>query len=119
MAASKDAPHLTFDAPTGDSTVWYVAFDGVDSYILRNIATGIYLGSKSDPTVPAAQVEGTPEPMAWQIERGPEPETFTLSLRASKGAMRLSDSMVRIAPPPVGWAPAGFPVNQVWRLERA
>ncbi|HZF51708.1 MAG TPA: hypothetical protein VE093_23800 [Polyangiaceae bacterium] len=104
---------------TGDGTdKWDVAFDGKDSYTLRNAKTGLYLGSKADPTRIVPMLEGASEPFAWRIERHEGyPEGFTLSPKSSNGATRLSMSILHIFPTPVGWMEPGAQ-GQVWRLVR-
>jgi hypothetical protein len=97
-----------------DGAKWDVAIDGEGSYTLRNVKTGIYLGSGADPTAPAPMLEGVSEPFAWKIAPGPE-GTFFLSPGRSNGAMRLSTSPLRSYPPRVGWMATGYE-PQDWRL---
>ncbi|WP_433933498.1 hypothetical protein AB3662_04045 [Sorangium cellulosum] len=103
----------------GDNYTWEVAFNGTDSYTLRNVKTGSYLGDDDAPqTIPVPLLKGASRPFLWKIERGVEPETFTLSPKNSNGTMRLAFSIARIFPPPVAWMPASgdvFP-DQLWRL---
>ena len=90
-----------------DAARWDVASDGEGGYTLRNVKTGVYLGSGADPTAPAPKLEGVTEPFAWKIEKGPE-RTFFLSPRNSNGAMRLSTSPLPMYPPRVGWTASGY-----------
>jgi hypothetical protein len=101
----------------GDAARWEVIFDGVDSYTLRNVAAGTYLGSDLPPTGPAPMLAMS-KPFAWQIksQSGPEGMIFTLSPRGSNGAMLLSVSPLRIIPATVGWLPAGSTPEQHWKL---
>ena len=117
VTAEKDGRHLMVLPETGNGgDSWDVTFDGTDSYTLRNVTTGIYLGGKSDPTRMAPILEGVSEPFAWKIERGEMPETFTLSPRKSNGAMRLGRSPLLIYPPPAAWMPPSGDPSQNWRL---
>lgn len=103
----------------GDNFTWEVAFDGTDSYTLRNVKTGSYLGDDDAPQTSFVPVlRGASKPFPWKIERGPEPETFWLSPKGSNGTTRLAFSIIRIYPPPVAWTPASgdFNADQLWRL---
>ncbi len=119
VASPPGAPSFIVVPETGDGTdKWDVAFDGKDSYTLRNAKTGLYLGSKAEPTRIAPMLEGVLEPFAWRIERHEGyPEGFTLSPRNSNRSTRLSMSILRIFPPPIGWMEPGVP-GQVWDLVR-
>ncbi|WP_437681867.1 hypothetical protein [Sorangium sp. So ce131] len=103
----------------GDNFTWEVAFDGTDSYTLRNVETGSYLGDDEAPQTEHVPVlRGASKPFPWKIERGPEPETFTLSPKGSSGKTRLAFSLLRIYPPPVAWMPASgdYRPDELWRL---
>ena len=117
VTAAQGAPDLVLSPEQGDGAKWTVTFDGTDSYTLRNVATGLYLGSDSDVSRMAPLLRGAAAPFPWRIERsvnGPE-GTFTLSPRDSKGQMWLAPSIVMAFPPPVAWQPAHLGPH-FWRL---
>jgi hypothetical protein len=101
-----------------DGERWDVAFDGQGGYTLRNVATGLYLGSKTDPSTMAAMLEGVSEPFAWKVGPGNYPGTITLS-PAANGAMALGPSLLKIYPPPAGWAPKELNPDLCWELASA
>ena len=89
---------------------------GVRLFTVRNVETGIYLGNDSAQTEPAMELRGVTTPFAWNIERGPEPETFILSPSGSNGQMQLAPSPLRIYPPRVAWLPPEMGGYAFWRL---
>ncbi|WP_437931327.1 hypothetical protein WMF37_19560 [Sorangium sp. So ce291] len=101
---------------SGDNFTWEVTFDGTDSYTLRNAMTRSYLGDAITEPEPLMMLRGSPAPWAWKIERGAEPETFTLSPKSSNGSLRLGPSPVRAYPPSVGSVLATDSPDQLWRL---
>ena len=116
---SAEAP-LTLLPEEGDNFTWEVAFDGTDSYTLRNVKTGSYLGDDEAPqTGPVAALKGASKPFFWKIEPAPDDEeTFTLSPKGSNGTTRLAFSPLRIYPPAVAWLPpsVGYRPDELWRL---
>ena len=120
VTAERDLQQIILGRPDSEAAVWEVASDGAGGHTLRNVQSGVYLGSANDPTSPSMTLEGVSAPFAWKIEPGPESGTVSLSPSASNGTMRLAPSLLRIFPPRLAWLPTseGSP-DQSWRLARA
>jgi hypothetical protein len=103
---------------SGDNFTWEVTFNGTDSYTLRNLRTGVFLGDEVTDPVPLMTLRGSPTPWPWRIERAEAPETFNLSPKNTNGSMRLVLSLIPAVPPQVASLPATEFPDQSWRLEK-
>jgi hypothetical protein len=113
------APHFVLLPETGDGFTWEITFDGTDSYTLKNVGGGSYVGDEAPQTEPAMLLRVGSNSFSWKIERGPVEGTFTLSPKGSNGTMRLALSLLRIFPPPAAWVPASaYAQDQLWRLTK-
>lgn len=110
-------PGVSMWPPDGDqSQTWMVAFDaGV--YTLRNVASGLYLGTDEDPDAPSMIVRGTGQPFTWDVSTGEDDDETTYVLTSAAGLV-LSMSLLRIFPPMVAILPRGGYRTVEWAFDR-
>jgi len=107
-------PGVAVFPPEGrPSQQWTVAFTS-GTYTLRNVASGLYLGTDGDPNEPAMMVRGTKQPFAWKLSTGDDYDerTYVLTSAASSDGLLLIMSLLRIFPPLVAiLQPRGYTVE--------
>jgi hypothetical protein len=98
---------------------WQAAFSK-GSHTLRNVASGIYVGSQ-DPDRPEWMLRGTQEPFSWTLADGgdEDPSTFLVMSTDSSDGLRLSPSILRIWPMPAALAPPSPQFDFEWNFRPA
>jgi hypothetical protein len=94
--------------PNGsDETQQWAVKSNSDSYTLRNVATGSYLGSDEDSNGPVMILNGTKKPVNWLLAGGPDddPNSYILASADSGGGLVLAPSLLRIYPPQLAILP--------------
>jgi|HubBroStandDraft_6_1064221.scaffolds.fasta_scaffold392781_2 hypothetical protein len=94
---------------------------GSDTYTLRNLATGRYIGTDNSPDQPSWMLPGTSQPFPWTLTDGPDgdPTTFLIGPAASGHGLRLAPSILRIWPPQVALAPPAPQFDFEWSFQPA
>jgi hypothetical protein len=90
---------------------WQVHRTDNDTYTIREVTTGLYVGFEGDPD-PNEPARGYPEPREWQLTAGEAPDTFLIGVPGTE--LRLAQSPLRIFPPFVALTPPFIPEYQTW-----
>ncbi|MFD1938737.1 MULTISPECIES: RICIN domain-containing protein [Nonomuraea] len=114
-----DAPILLLQRDGNPTQKWEVSSES-DAYTLRNVVSGLYLGSDRDPNQADMMIRGSKQPFTWQVSQGPdeEPDTYLLASAASSDSFFLAPSLLRIWPPHVAILPSGGYTPE-WLFSRA
>ncbi len=90
MLTDGDGAIVLLDPRKDKNQQWEVKFDS-GTYILRNMASGAYLGNDGDPNEIAMQVKGSRQPYTWKLSTGNDDSEETLLLTSAVSpALRLA-----------------------------